>query len=118
MLQSLAVNLAPQQVGVWFVSVDEEQDKPAALQLLQEHGIVGPNFYAAGSLDAFKRALNPSWPGMIPATFLFDGAGKLRYFWGGPVYESEILPVVEGLLAGRAIDGATDFTLAPGQVTP
>jgi hypothetical protein len=55
---------------------------------------------------------------MLPATFLYDDRAKLRYFWGGPVREDEILTIVEGLLAGRPIDGESDFTLAPGKVEP
>jgi hypothetical protein len=30
---------------------------------------------------------------MPPASFLFDETGKLRYFWGGEAFESEIVPV-------------------------
>jgi thiol-disulfide isomerase/thioredoxin len=117
MFQALSQRLSSQGVAVWLVSVDDAEDKPEALKVLQASGIREATLYASGSLDAFKRALNPGWPGMIPATFLFDSTGKLRYFWGGPVYEKELLPVVEGLLAGRTIDGQADFTLAPGKVS-
>ena len=51
---------------------------------------------------------------MLPVSFLFDAAGKLRYFWAGEVYEKELVPVVEGFLAGKHIDGVSDFGLAPG----
>ena len=54
---------------------------------------------------------------MLPASFLFDGTGKVRYFWGGEVFEVEIVPILEGLLAGKAIDGEARFDLAPGQTT-
>lgn len=117
MLQSLSINLDPQGIATWFVSVDEREARSQAKQLLDEHAITSPTYLVSGPLDAFKLAVNPRWPGMIPATFLFDGTGKLRYFWGGPVYESDILPVVEGFLAGQAIDGEADFTIAPGQIT-
>ena len=117
MFQALSQRLSSQGVAVWLVSVDDVDDKPEALKILDASGIRQATLYASGSLDAFKRVLNPGWPGMIPATFLFDGTGKLRYFWGGPVYEKELLPIVEGLLAGRAIDGQADFTLAPGKVS-
>jgi len=116
MFQNLATNYEPRGIGVWFVSVDDAPDKPTALQILKESGIAPPTFWAAGDLEPFKRALNPRWPGMIPATFLFDASGKLRYFWGGPVYEEEIVPIVEGFLAGEPIDGEADFTLSPGKV--
>jgi hypothetical protein len=51
---------------------------------------------------------------MIPASFLFDASGKLRYFWAGEAYPREIWPIIEGFLAGRAIDGEANFGLAPG----
>jgi hypothetical protein len=51
---------------------------------------------------------------MIPVSFLFDATGKLRYFWPGEVYEKELVPIVEGFVAGRHIDGTANFGLAPG----
>ena len=71
------------------------------------------SYLAAPPLDAFKAGMSPRWPGMLPASFLFDETVKLRYFWGGEAFESEILPIVEGLLAGRPIDGESRFDLAP-----
>lgn len=118
MLQALAMNLAPREVGVFFVSVDDGEHAPDAARLLRDSGISHGTYIVGGSLEAFKAAIHPRWPGMIPATFLFDGAGKMRYFWGGPVYESDILPVVDGFLAGRNIDGEADLTIAPGKTTP
>ena len=53
---------------------------------------------------------------MLPATFLYDENGILRFYWGGPVYEKEITPVVDGLLAGEKIDGEQVMGLAPGLV--
>ena len=53
---------------------------------------------------------------MLPASFLFDKTGKLRYFWGGPVYEEELVEVVDQFLAGTLVDGAARFGLAPGKV--
>jgi hypothetical protein len=52
---------------------------------------------------------------MIPATFLLDDQRKVRYFWGGPAYEHELLPIIEGFLAGREIDGQSNVSLSPGR---
>lgn len=114
MLAQLALNLAPDGVHVLLVSVDEPEDQYKAQAFLAEHGIDLPSVLAARPLGAFKRGLNPRWPGMLPATFLFDAGGRLRYFWGGQAYQHEILPIVEGFLAGRPIDGEANFGLAPG----
>ena len=118
MLDALSKNLRRQGVDIWLVSVDEPEDHGKAEAFLRSYEIRLPAFIATRPLGPFKEGLNPRWPGMLPATFLFDSTGKLRYFWGGPTHEEEIVSVVEGLLAGKAIDGESDFTLAPGKVDP
>jgi peroxiredoxin len=97
-----------------FVSVDEPDTREAARIFAAEHGLHGQLLVAARPLGSFKRAMNPEWPGMLPATFLFDGTTKLRYFWGGPVFEDELMPIVEGFLAGKPIDGQSTPGLSPG----
>ena len=114
MLARVAPRLAAKGVPIWLVSVDEPEGFSAARGLLDSLHIELPSFAAAPPLQAFKTALNPKWPGMIPVSFLFDASGKLRYFWAGEVYEKELVPVVEGFAAGKHIDGVSDFGLAPG----
>ncbi len=114
MLNRVAPQLAAQGVPIWLVSVDDPDGFPAARALLDSLHIALPSFAAEPPLAAFKFALNPKWPGMIPVSFLFDATGKLRYFWAGEVYEKELVPVVEGFLAGKHIDGVSDFGTAPG----
>jgi thiol-disulfide isomerase/thioredoxin len=105
-------------IDVFLVSVDEEASMPLAAEMLRGFGAPGPNFIVDQPLDAFKPAMNPRWPGMLPATFLFDTTGKLRYFWGGPVMEGEITPLIGRYLRGEHIDGEANFALAPGAVGP
>ena len=114
MLSRVAPKLAAKGVPIWLVSVDDPDDFAAAKGVLESLHIELPSFAAAPPLSAFKIALNPKWPGMIPVSFLFDATGKLRYFWAGEVYEKELVPVVEGFVAGKHIDGVSDFGLAPG----
>lgn len=104
----------PVSIDVLLVSVDDDEALPMAAEMLTALGAAGPSFVVAGPLEAFKRAMNPRWPGMLPATFLFDSSGKLRYFWGGSVYENEIVPLLRRYLAGENIDGEANFALAPG----
>ena len=85
--------------------------------MLKHEGFSPPFYVAARPLGPFKQSLHPEWPGVIPATFLFDETARRRYFWGGPVYEHELLPVVEGFVAGKPIDGEARFDLAPGMNT-
>jgi thiol-disulfide isomerase/thioredoxin len=116
MLQALEGNLAAQGVEIVLVSVDEPEDAPKALSFLRDQKVTLKSYLAERPLDVFKRDLNPRWPGMLPASFLYDSEGKLRYFWGGEAFENEIVPVIEGLLSGKPIDGEASFPLAPGKV--
>ena len=118
MLNRVSAQLAAEGVPIWLVSVDDPDGFPAARALLDSLHIDIPNFAAAPPLSAFKLAMNPKWPGMIPVSFLFDATGKLRYFWAGEVYEKELLPVVAGFVAGKHIDGVSDFGNAPGATQP
>jgi thiol-disulfide isomerase/thioredoxin len=113
MLQRLAEKFGPQGVKVLLVSVDEPDELAQVRTFLADKGIRLTSYLAARPLDAFKAGITPRWPGMLPATFLFDSVAKLRYFWGGEAFESEMVPIVEGLLAGRAIDGESRFDVAP-----
>jgi cytochrome c biogenesis protein CcmG, thiol:disulfide interchange protein DsbE len=114
MLARVAPNLAAKGVPIWLVSVDDPDGFAAAKGVLESLSVDLPSFAAAPPLQAFKIALNPKWPGMIPVSFLFDATGKMRYFWAGEVYEKELVPIVEGFAAGKHIDGVSDFGLAPG----
>ena len=113
MLQSLADKFEARGVRVLLVSVDEPDAGAEVPGFLKEKSIRLPTFLAARPLGPFKAGMTPRWPGMLPATFLFDGTGKLRYFWGGEAFENEVVPIVEGLLEGIAIDGEKRFDVAP-----
>ncbi|MEI9939475.1 MAG: TlpA disulfide reductase family protein [Pseudomonadota bacterium] len=114
MLARVAPKLAAKGVPIWLVSVDDPDGFSAAKAVLESLHIELPSYAAAPPLQAFKIAMNPNWPGMIPVSFLFDATGKLRYFWAGEVYEKELVPIVEGFAAGKHIDGVSDYGLAPG----
>jgi len=114
MLVALQAKLKKRGVEVLFVSVDEPETHAAARAFAEQNGLSGELLVATRPLGPFKKALNPEWPGMLPATFLFDAGARLRHFWGGPVYEDELMPVVEGFLAGKAIDGSSMPGLSPG----
>ena len=118
MLARIAPKFAARGVPIWLVSVDDPDGYSAAKGVLDSLHVELPSFAAAPPLQAFKVALNPKWPGMIPVSFLFDATGKMRYFWAGEVYEKELVPVLEGFIAGKNIDGVSDFGLAPGATQP
>jgi thiol-disulfide isomerase/thioredoxin len=112
MLLKLREGFVAEGIEVVFVSADEPKDLARAVELMRSWAAPLPALAVAGSMGAFKRAMNPRWRGAIPATFLFDTTPKLRHFWEGPVYEHEVAPILQGFLAGHAIDGDTR-TAAP-----
>jgi thiol-disulfide isomerase/thioredoxin len=114
MLQKLAETYREKGVRVLLVSVDEATQRAEVKAFLKEHSIGLPSYLVSGALGAFKMGMNPRWTGVLPATFLFDGRGQRRYFWGGEAFENEVVPIVDGLLAGKAIDGEANLGVAPG----
>ena len=113
MLEGLAKKLRPRGVDVVLVSVDEPADHAKAEAFLKEHGIALTSYLAARPLGPFKQGMNPRWPGMLPASFLFDREGTLRYYWGGEAFENEVLPVLEALADGKPIQGEATPIVAP-----
>lgn len=113
MLQGLADKMAERGVRVVLVSVDEPGDRGKAEAFLKENNIHLTSYLAARPLGPFKAGMSPSWPGMLPASFLFDETANLRHFWGGEAFENEVTPVIDGFLAGKPIDGESRFGLAP-----
>ncbi|MBM4362354.1 MAG: TlpA family protein disulfide reductase, partial [Deltaproteobacteria bacterium] len=80
-------------IEVLLVSVDEPETRPRAAAMLAELGATDRGLVVEGRLGPFKAAMTPRWPGMLPATFLFDPRAQLRHWWGGPVLEDEIVPL-------------------------
>ena len=113
MLEGLAKKLRPRGIDIVLVTVDEPGDQAKAEAFLRERGIELTSYVAMRPLGDFKRGMNPRWPGMLPASFLFDRDGTLRYYWGGEAFENEIAPVLEALADGRPIQGESSPLVAP-----
>ena len=103
------------ELQLMLVSADHPDDWQRAAEVLRELGAPRPSYVILEPLERFKPALSARWPGMIPATFLFDARAQLRYFWGGPVFDHELLPLLDRYLAGETIDGESVVGLAPGK---
>jgi thiol-disulfide isomerase/thioredoxin len=113
MLATIAENLRARGLDVVLVSLDEPADREKASAFLRERKIALESYVAERPLGPFKLGLNPRWRGMLPASFLFDADGTLRYFWGGEAFENEVVPVLEAFLAGKPLDGEANFPVAP-----
>jgi thiol-disulfide isomerase/thioredoxin len=113
MLEGIAQKLRPRGVDVVLVSVDEPADRAKAEAFLKERNVGLTSYLAARPLGPFKQAMNPRWPGMLPASFLFDREGTLRYYWGGEAFENEVLPILEAFVAGKPLQGESTPAVAP-----
>lgn len=114
MLAKLAKRYETRGIELVFVSVDAPEQAQAARSSLARRGIAGPTYLAHPELGYFKQALSPIWKGSLPATFLYDNTGRLRYFWGAEAYEEEVAPILDGFLNGEAIDGLANFRVKGG----
>jgi thiol-disulfide isomerase/thioredoxin len=74
-----------QGLKVMLVSADDETDLPAVKKFLAAQGVDFPAYIKAQKDQPFIDALDKRWTGAIPATFIYDGAGRLRDFWEGSV---------------------------------
>lgn len=114
MLLELRRRYAERGLDVWFVSVDRHEQAQAALEFLKQQDAPLPGYVAVGPLGYFKQAMCPLWEGSLPATFLFDEHGRLRYMWAAQAFESELVPILDGFLSGEKIDGMANFRIRRG----
>lgn len=105
MLEKLATKYAAAGIHVVLVSLDEPADREKAAAFLTQQKLALTSYLAERPLGPFKQGMNPRWPGMLPASFLYDSTGALRYFWGGEAFEEEVAPVLEAFAAGKRIEG-------------
>ena len=81
-----------------LVSADDTDQVAAVKKFLAEEGVDFPAYIKAEKDQAFIDGLDKQWTGALPATFIFDGTGKLRDFWeGGVTFNVFEQKVVEAL---------------------
>ncbi len=76
------------QAGLVLITVDMtgDDDRQGSRRFLERYGVRPPRFrYAARRLKAFTKTLGIAWSGNLPATFVFDRQGRLRWSHLGPV---------------------------------
>lgn len=89
----------PADVQVRFVTVDFEEDLPAAATFLREHGVSGTTFVKEGKENPFISAISPRWSGGVPATAVYDRNGELLDFWEGKVSYEQLVQRVRAVQA-------------------
>ena len=88
-----------------LVSADFDESLPQARAFLEEHDVDFPSYHKTGDDMVFINTLDSLWSGALPATFLYDGAGRRVRFWEGrQSYETLSRAVRDVLQKGRGTD--------------
>lgn len=64
-------------------SADFDDQAPQVRTFLAEQGVRDTVYLKTGDDAQFIHTLQPDWSGALPATLVFDRAGRLREFWEG-----------------------------------
>ncbi|MBL8211023.1 MAG: TlpA family protein disulfide reductase [Bryobacterales bacterium] len=80
------------------VSADEPEDAAKAGNFLDAVKVPGPHYLRKGDEEAFINALDPKWSGALPASFLYDRAGKKVKAYYGEVGLKELEAALVKLL--------------------
>jgi hypothetical protein len=73
------------------ISLDEPEEKEAALKLLREKHVSATNYISTASTrDKLAEALDKEWPGPIPYTLVIAPGGKVLYRHSGPIDALEV----------------------------
>jgi thiol-disulfide isomerase/thioredoxin len=90
----------PGKVRFMFVSVDFSAQREEAGKLIGGTGVQAPTYFRKGKDEPFIEALHPDWNGTLPATMIFDRAGKRLRFWQGELTEEDLVGALESLASG------------------
>ena len=106
-LVRLGHEYAGRGVRLVLVSGDFDSEKPAVTKFLADQGVDFASYIKSGDDMPFINGLNPKWTGALPATFVYDGQGRLRDFWEGKASYAKMEARLRRVLEGR---GAADST--------
>ena len=85
--------------GLDLVLVSTDFEVRTAQRFLADQAVSEPSFLKEGNDMEFIDTMNPRWSGALPATFVFDRRGTLRFFREGKTtyeeLEREVLEVLE-----------------------
>jgi thiol-disulfide isomerase/thioredoxin len=98
-----------------LVSADDEENRAEVARVLAEAGLPAEtlSFIKRGDDMKFIDGLDRHWSGALPASFLFDGRGRKRHTWAGPVTYHSL-----ELGAGRLLTAPVTPAPNPGRRRP
>jgi thiol-disulfide isomerase/thioredoxin len=77
-----------------LVSADFQGMEADARKFLTEQGVDFATFIRTGKDEDFVNGIHDAWSGALPATFVYDGSGRLVRFWEGkasyPVFKKRV----------------------------
>lgn len=100
MLAKISKAYTAKGIAVVPLSVDEPEGEGKVAAMLREFGFEPPYYVAKPPIAEMKQALHPDWPGNIPVSFILDAKARRWYFFNTEVYEEELTPKLDALLAG------------------
>lgn len=77
-----------------LVSGDFDDSRDDALKFLADHGVDFTNYLKTGRDEDFIDGLAKEWSGVLPATMVYDGTGRLRHFREGKVTYQQLRDLV------------------------
>lgn len=81
-----------------LVSNDDDSEMANVKKFLAEQGLDFPSYFKAEKDMPFIDGIDSRWTGALPATFIYDGTGKLREFWEGQgsyaLFEEKVKPLL------------------------
>ena len=85
-----------------LVSADFDDQLPAVRKFLADHAITDTTWLKTeGDMD-FINGLSADWTGALPATFVYDSAGRLVTFWEGMADEPRFRGAIAQALGSHA----------------
>jgi hypothetical protein len=88
-----------------LVSGDFDDGRDDALKFLADHGVDFTTYFKTGTDQSFIDGLAPAWSGMLPATMVFDGAGRLRHLEEGKVTYQQLRDLVLEVIGNPTSSG-------------
>jgi thiol-disulfide isomerase/thioredoxin len=84
------------------VSVDDIEDKPKAVEFLTQMKATMPVVLLnVADKEPAIHAVDPTWDGALPATFLFDRDGKVIFKYFGKVKPPELRAAIDKAIASK-----------------
>ena len=84
-----------------LVSVDDEGDRDKVVRFLTAQGVDFQTWMKRGDDMTFINTLSSKWSGAIPASFLFNGRGRVQRRWYGEVTPEALKSAWDRLLTRR-----------------